>query len=197
MSALVLMLYFTGFGFICFGGGYMLIAIMMHFFVEAHPMLSAEQFGNLISISQLTPGPTGINAATFLGYQLGGFWCSLFSTLGLVVPSLTIGFAAVTYFRKYRNDPRVAGVITSIKAAAAGSIIYAALVLAGVSVFSRQIPWREIFSGSLPDDFKVSLAGVIIACIAIVLKKKTALPVGAIILIGALCGAAAFGAKLW
>ena len=188
---------FTGFGFLCFGGGYMLIALLMHFFVEEHAILTAEQFGNLLSISQITPGPVGINTATFVGYLNGGFFSSLGATIGLAIPSLTLGFIAVIYMRKYRENIYVSGALGAIKAAAAGSVIYASTVMLGVSVFSRQIPWREIFSGKLESDFSFSIAGAVITAAALILKLKTKLPAGAIIALGGCGGAILYWCKLW
>lgn len=67
-----------------FGGGLATIPFIHHELVVAHPWLTEEMFGQTIALAQMTPGPVALNAATFVGYRLGGFFGSLFATIALV-----------------------------------------------------------------------------------------------------------------
>ena len=64
MNTLLTFLLFCKFSLLCFGGGYMLIPLIISDCVEKYRFITLEVFGNLLSISQLTPGPVGINTAT-------------------------------------------------------------------------------------------------------------------------------------
>ena len=84
MSLIGIFLNFCKFSLLCFGGGYMLIPLLTAEFVGDGKLLTVHQFGNLVSVSQLTPGPVGINTATFTGFIQQGFWGALAATVGLV-----------------------------------------------------------------------------------------------------------------
>ena len=91
MSPAALFLVFAKFGCICFGGGFVLVPLLIAEMVEKRQVISMDVFGNLVSIAQVTLGPIGINAATYIGYLQGGVPGSLLASLGLVFPSLVLG----------------------------------------------------------------------------------------------------------
>ncbi len=188
MNPLILMLTFTGFGLLCFGGGYPLVPLLEIYFVHGHGIITLKQFGNLVSIAQLTPGPVGINCATYVGYISGGFWSSLLATLGLIIPSLTLGYLAACYLARYRDSFWVQGILTGLRPAAVAMIIYAATIFLGISVFTAPIPWRELLRGILPADFGISLPGVVVFAVSLILLLKTKLPIMALILLGGALG---------
>ena len=68
MSELMLFIIFFKFGLLCFGGGYMLIPLLTNELVGPGLPLAADEFSRLVSIAQITPGPIGINTATYTGY---------------------------------------------------------------------------------------------------------------------------------
>ena len=88
-------------GLITFGGGYAMIAILQREFVERKKWLQMEEFADLISIAESTPGPIAINAATYIGYKLCGVLGSIFATIGVVIPSFVIIFAISKFFDKF------------------------------------------------------------------------------------------------
>ena len=77
-------------GLFSIGGGYAAMPLIQHQVVELHPWLTLEQFSDIITISQMTPGPIAINSATFVGLQLGGLPGALVATAGCVLPSCII-----------------------------------------------------------------------------------------------------------
>ena len=88
----ILILFLTMFkiGLFTFGGGYVMISIIDREIVERKKWLDSEEFLDVISIAESTPGPLAINTSTYVGYKLYGFWGSVLSTLGVVLPSFII-----------------------------------------------------------------------------------------------------------
>ena len=73
-------------GLFSFGGGYAILAMIRQEVVLKNAWISSSQFMDVVAISQMTPGPIAINAATFIGYQKGGLWGAVLSTLGVIFP---------------------------------------------------------------------------------------------------------------
>ena len=194
---LVLFLQFCKFTVLCFGGGYMLIPLLTEEFVGPDKVLTESAFGNLVSVAQVTPGPVGLNTATYVGYVNGGFFGSLAASLGMVVPTLLIGCSAVAGINRWKDTFLVTGMLKGTRLAAVALIMYAVTIFFGMSIFTQQIPWDAFASlfkferPVLPDGFAVSLPGVLICGTVIVLMLKTKLPTTAVLL-----GSAAAGALL-
>ncbi|MBE6377517.1 MAG: chromate transporter [Lentisphaerae bacterium] len=165
MTVLMLFLTFCKFGLLCFGGGYMLIPLLTAEFVGAGKVLTPERFGNLISISQLTPGPVGINTATFVGYVSANFRGSLAATLGLVFPTLVLAGLAMKFIIKYREHPLMKGILYGARVGAAALVVYAVIIFLELSVVKGS--WQS-FRG-LND---ISYGGVLIMATAFILLKK-------------------------
>mgnify|MGYP004625792385 CR=1 FL=1 len=83
-------LYFLKVGFLTFGGGYAIIAMLEKELVDKKKWVTEDEMMNMIAIGESTPGPIAINLATFIGYKLHKFWGAFFCTLGFVLPSFTI-----------------------------------------------------------------------------------------------------------
>ncbi|MDD3461178.1 MULTISPECIES: chromate transporter [unclassified Mesotoga] len=75
-------------GLLAFGGGYGALSLIQDQIVNINKWIELDEFLTLISISQMTPGPIAINSATFIGYQIAGIPGSIFSTVGVVLPSV-------------------------------------------------------------------------------------------------------------
>ena len=194
---IILFLQFCKFTLLCFGGGYMLIPLLTEEFVGPDKVLTESAFGNLVSVAQVTPGPVGLNTATYVGYVNGGFFGSLAASLGMVVPTLLIGCSAVAGINRWKDTFLVTGMLKGTRLAAVALIMYAVTIFFGMSIFTQQIPWDAFASlfkferPVLPDGFAVSLPGVLICGTVIVLMLKTKLPTTAVLL-----GSAAAGALL-
>ena len=89
METLELFLSFFKVGFLSFGGGWTVVGLIDHE-VVSHGWLSASDFPKIVSVSQLTPGPVAVNVATYVGFKIGGVWGSIFSTIGILTPSILI-----------------------------------------------------------------------------------------------------------
>ena len=85
-------------GLFTFGGGYAMIALLEHEFVEKKHYVEKDEFLDMVAIAESTPGPIAINAATYLGYKHLGFLGSLAATVGVILPSFLIIFTISLFF---------------------------------------------------------------------------------------------------
>ena len=194
---LMLFLQFCKFTVLCFGGGYMLIPLLTAEFVDKEQVLTMSEVGNLLSVAQVTPGPVGLNTATYVGYVNEGFFGSLAASLGLIAPTILIGCSAAAGINRWKETFLVKGMLKGTRLAAVALIMFAVTIFFGMSVFTQTIPWEALGAlfklerPVLPDGFGVSPAGVLICGVTILLMLKTKLPTTALLL-----GAAAAGAIL-
>ncbi len=77
-------------GAFTFGGGYAMISLVQAEIVDKKHWIDQKEFMDMIAISQATPGVIAINTATFVGYNIAGFWGSLVATLGVTIPSFIV-----------------------------------------------------------------------------------------------------------
>ena len=160
---------FCKFSLLCFGGGYMLIPLIISDCVEKYHFLTLEQFGNLLSVSQLTPGPIGINAATYVGYIHGGFFSSLAATLGLVFPTFVLSSLAILGIRRWKDTFFIRGIMRGTRLSSVALILYA--------------------GSPFPENFSISWSGLVIALISAFAIWKKLCGTTVIILSGAALGA--------
>ena len=194
---ILLFFQFCKFSVLCFGGGYMLIPLLTAEFVDREQVLTMDQFGNLLSVAQVTPGPVGLNTATYVGFVNGGFFGSLAASLGLIAPTIVIGCSAAAGIARWKDKFVVKGMLKGTRLAAVALIMFAVTIFFGMSIFTSTIPW-EAFGALfrlqrpvLPDEFGISPSGVLICGTVIVLMVKSKLPTTVLLL-----GSAAAGALL-
>ena len=89
-KAIQLFLTFIKIGAFTFGGGYAMLPLIQKEIVEKKHWITDNDILEIVAISESTPGPIAINAATFVGFRICGFWGALFATLGVVIPSYLI-----------------------------------------------------------------------------------------------------------
>ena len=138
MNPASLFLLFVKIGFCCVGGGYMLVPFLSSELVEAHHLLTGESFRTLISLAQVTPGPIGINSATYIGYSVlegtgagpvGCFLGSLVATTAVVLPSFLIVLALVKAYDRIKENAVFRDTMQMLRPTVIGLIGAAALVL--------------------------------------------------------------------
>ena len=116
-SKLLLRLFFTmlKIGLFTFGGGYAMIALLENEFVSEKKWIDHEEFMDMVAIAESTPGPIAINAATWIGYRIAGFFGSLVATLGVSIPSVTIIFVISLFFDQFLALSAVAAAFRGIQ----------------------------------------------------------------------------------
>lgn len=102
-------------GMFTFGGGYAMINLLDNEFVERKKWLSSEEFMNLVTIAESTPGPIAINCSTYIGYKKAGFLGALFATLGMCIPSFTIIYLISLFFNQFLAISAVASAFKGIQ----------------------------------------------------------------------------------
>ncbi len=102
-------------GMFTFGGGYAMINLLDNEFVERKKWLGSEEFMNLVTIAESTPGPIAINCSTYIGYKKEKILGSVFATLGMCVPSFTIIFLISLFFNQFLSIAWVASAFQGIQ----------------------------------------------------------------------------------
>ena len=176
MNLLMLYLLFVKYGCLSFGGGYVLITLFIHDLVEKYQLLSDAQFGNLLAISQMTPGPIGINAATYIGYLTNGIPGGIIASIGLITPAVFLVIAAAFYFKKWENHPVVQGILYGMRPATLGLIISAILVFANIAIFKTPLTVENVqawFDGNTDvGNFGIRLIPLVIAVTSALLLAR-------------------------
>ena len=114
----ILKLFFTMFkvGLFTFGGGYAMIAVLEHEFVEKNDWIEKDEFYNMLAVAESTPGPIAINSSTFIGYRLAGVLGSIFATIAMCLPSLIIIYLISLFFDAFLSITIVAYAFKGIQA---------------------------------------------------------------------------------
>lgn len=187
MTPLALYCHFLVYGLLCFGGGYMLVPFITADLVRGG-YLSAESFANLSSIAQITPGPIGLNTATYVGFIQSGFWGSLAATLGLVTPAFLMVATAFKLLKKYEDTVFVKGFLAGMKPASLGFTCAALLIFAGMSLFTGQLPLGAWLRGQFTG-VEVRFWAIPLILLAGILLRKTKIPFPLVLILCAVCGA--------
>lgn len=155
MIALYLKLFWTFFkiGLFGFGGGYAMISMIQGEVVTNYHWLTSGQFTDIVAISQSTPGPIGINSATYVGYSslvnagfdpIFGVIGSFIATFAVVLPSFVLMLLISKFLMKYKNHPYVENVFQGLRPAVVGLLAAAALLLMTPENFgSPSISWWQ------------------------------------------------------
>ncbi len=129
MIYLQLFLSYLKIGFFGFGGGYAMLSLIQNEIVEQRGWLTASQFADIVAVSQITPGPIAINSATYIGYEIGGFWGSVVATFAVCLPSLTLMLLLTWFFLRHRENRFIQMVVKSVGPIVVGMIASAALIM--------------------------------------------------------------------
>ena len=120
---------FLQIGLFSFGGGYAAMPLIQYQVVELNGWLTMSEFADVITISQMTPGPIGINAATFVGIRIAGIQGAIVATAGCVLPSCLIVLSLAYIYYKYRGLATVQGILNGLRPAVLAMIGSAGLSL--------------------------------------------------------------------
>ena len=130
---------FLKYGALAFGGGYVLVPMYISDFVgEAARFLQlpTEEFANLMALTQMTPGPIGINAATFFGFRLGGILGAVLATFALVLPGSLMLSLALASMERFSESRVVKGIFAGVRPVTMSLMLSAAWSFAGMSMWS-------------------------------------------------------------
>lgn len=154
-----LFLIFMKIGVFTFGGGYAMIPLIQRETVENKKWINDEDMLEIVAIAESTPGPIAINAATFIGYRVGGFLGALAATIGLVLPSFAIITAVSFVLMQFQNVRWIQFAFNGIRAGVLALIvkalwsmykqspkgIFSYLIMLGAFVVTAFLPVNVIF----------------------------------------------------
>ena len=176
MIYLQLFFSFLQVGLFSFGGGYAAMPLIQEQIVTKHGWLTMVEFTDLISISQMTPGPIAVNSATFVGNKIAGITGALVATAGCIFPSCIIVMSIAYIYLKNQNNQVVQEVLQSLHPA-----VIAMIASAGVTILITAF-WGTTLKISLQN---TDWSMVIIFLLSLVLLRKTRIsPILVMILAG-------------
>lgn len=155
---------FAKVGLFCVGGGYASMPLIQAVVVDGYHWLTLSEFIDIFTISQMTPGPIGINAATFAGTKVAGMGGAVAATLGFVTPSFILGIILAKLFYKYGDIGPIRGILNGLRPA-----VVALIVSAGIG-FVLLALWN---TEKLPiDPGSIDLRGTLILLLALLAVRK-------------------------
>ena len=158
---------FLKIGLFSFGGGYGMLSVIQGEVVTRHAWLTASEFTDIVAVSQMTPGPIGINSATYVGYTAvlnsgAAEWLaamgSLVASFAVMLPSILLMLLVSRFFMKYSRHRRVEDVFKVLRPTVVGLIASAALLLMTKENFGSPV--------ESPLQFGVSVALFVVAFVA-------------------------------
>lgn len=116
-------------GFFSIGGGYAIIPMIQEQVVEKYGWISEKVFADIITISQMTPGPLAVNTSTFVGLKTAGLPGAVTATVGCIISGVVIALILDSFFQKHSSSYYIPRILNSLKAASLGLIMSAAAVI--------------------------------------------------------------------
>lgn len=169
-------------GAFSFGGSMAAMPLIQNQIVDTYGWLTLAEFTDLITISQMTPGPIAINSATFVGTQIAGLAGALVSTLGCILPSCTIVMLLAWVYGKYRGMTVITGILAGLR-----PTVVALILTAGLSILSLSF-WGT--DGFRWDISSIDFVAVILFVAGVCLLRKFKLnPIFIMLVSGVLGGA--------
>lgn len=175
MLLLKLFFAFIQVGLFSVGGGYAAIPLIQEQIVNIYGLMTLEEFSDLITIAEMTPGPISINSSTFVGTRLAGPLGAIVCTLGCIIPSFIICLTLAHFYYKYRNLGGVQKVLSSLRPA-----VVALIGSAGVSILMLAL-FQADFSSFQFKDFRIIEFGLFGVSLFLLRKYKEKINVISII----------------
>lgn len=169
ISLLDIFISFLKIGAIAFGGAYAGLPLVEQEVVVARGWMTMAEFGDLVALDELTPGPILINSATFVGVKLAGIPGAIVATFGVILPACIVSLALVMLFRKYSNLAPVESALLSLKCMALALICSTFVKIGGGVVFPGGFSLEGIRLVTIPI--------IAVAFYLLNVKKMTPLPI--------------------
>ena len=161
-----LFLSFMQVGMFSIGGGYAAMPLIQHQVVDLHGWLTMQEFVDIVTISQMTPGPIAINSATFVGTRIAGLPGAIIATIGCVFPSCIIVLTLAWVYYRYRTLSVVQGVLGGLRPA-----VVAMIASAGVSILVTAL-WNGAAASLNPADLDWIAALLFVAALFVLRRWK-------------------------
>ena len=170
------LLLFLKYGSLCFGGGFVLVPMYIEDFVgpsAAFLNVTADEFANLMALTQMTPGPIGVNGATYFGFRLAGLAGAVLASAALLLPGSLLAYVVFGSLERFRENVVVRGILRGVRPASVALMLVALWAFAKMSVLCEG---------------GVNFAGAAIAALSLAAMLSRRVNVVAIIALSALLG---------
>lgn len=127
-------------GLFSVGGGYAAMPLIQNQVVELHPWLTLQEFTDLITIAEMTPGPIAVNSATFVGIRIAGIPGAVVATLGCITPSLILVSLLAYVYTRYRDLSLLQSVLACLRPVVVALILGAGLSILAMVLFNEAAP---------------------------------------------------------
>ena len=161
MIYLKLFISFLKIGAFSFGGGYAAMPIIQSEVVDTYNWLTVEEFTDLITISQMTPGPIAINSATFVGIRIGGVVGAAVATLGCILPSTILLIFLAWMYKKYKKLNMIQSILSVLRPA-----VVVMIAISGIKILESAFG----INGFSMENFKIHMLAIFIICMVLLLK---------------------------
>ena len=143
---ILLTLYWSFFqiGLFSIGGGYAALPLIQNQVVELHGWLSMAEFADVVTLSQMTPGPIAINAASFIGIRMGGIPGAIIATAGCITPSVFLSLILAYVYYRYRGLKTFQGIMNGLRPAVVALITSAGISLVLLAFFMGETVTTDI-----------------------------------------------------
>ncbi len=185
MSWYILLKLFVSFfkiGLFAIGGGYATMPLIRAEVVDLHAWLTVREFNDLITISQMTPGPIAVNSASFVGTVIAGPLGAVVATIACILPACIILSLLAYVFFKYQNLAFIQGLLAGLR-----PMVVALILSAGVSIGLNALFGTDVLRGLAPAAFKLKQA-VFFGISFYLLRKKKKDPILVMLLSGVFAG---------
>lgn len=164
MLLLTLFWVFIQVGLFSVGGGYAAIPLIQEQIVNIHKVMTLEEFSDLITVAEMTPGPISINSATFVGMRISGIPGVILCSIGCIIPSFCICLILAHFYYKYRSVKGVQIVLGAMRPAVVALIGSAGASILMLGLFQAEL--KEIVLSN------IRVVELIIFVIALFLLRK-------------------------
>ena len=166
MIYIQLFLSFLQIGAFSFGGGYAAMPLIQSQIVDLHHWLDFKEFTDLITISQMTPGPIAINSATFVGTKIAGIPGAIAATLGCILPSCILVTIIAYFYLKYRHMRFLQNILNYLRPA-----VVALIATAGVTIMISALFGSEAII--ILKNFNIHQLIIFLFCVFMLWHKKS------------------------
>lgn len=166
MLLLKLFFAFIQVGLFSVGGGYAAIPLIQEQIVNIHGLMTLEEFSDLITVAEMTPGPISINSATFVGMRIAGIPGVLICSIGCIIPSFCICLLLAHFYYKYRTVSGVQVVLGAMRPAVVALIASAGASILMLGLFQAEL--QQVVLGNL----RVVELGIFVIALFLLRKFK-------------------------
>lgn len=161
---LTLFIRFFQIGLFSIGGGYAIIPLIQEQVVHSYNWLTIQEYTDIITISQMTPGPLVVNTASFVGIRIAGFPGAVAATVGSILSGFCISIFLYNFFKKHKNIESISNVLKALRSSSVGLIASAASTIILLAFFGTATLDLKMHS--------INIAAVVAFLITLFLLRK-------------------------